>query len=211
MKKMFGLAAILVVMSLVLTGCSLNFSSNKGDTSQEPQSEEEKQLAEKRKEIEPEKWLTYSNKQFGLTWSYPDNWQPLQASGQILINMLSPTGKASMNISCFDMKTVSGYDKATQEELAQINDVKIFAEKTEPGLIKVVDDYEVVSLTYPTVNGLQAVKRIYKGKQQGVSVIGTQVYLVKDSLNCNFTFVAQDEVYEINKDIADRSASTLKI
>lgn len=212
MKKMFGFVAVLVAMSLVLTGCSLNFSGNKdGDSSKEPQTEEEKQLVEARKEIEPESWLKYSNKQFGVSWSYPDNWQTLQTTGQVLINVMSPTGGASMNISCFDMKKVEGFDEATPEEVAQINDVKIFAEKTEPGLINVVADYEMVSLTYPTISGLKTAKRIYKGTQSGIPIIGTQIYMIKDSLNCIFTFVSQESVYEINKDIAEKSGYTLKI
>jgi hypothetical protein len=166
----------------------------------------QKTFAQLKREAQPSKYLTFTSIVYGYSFIYPDNWKKTTVINKATpINMTSPNGGASLNLTCTDFTKLEGYENAATE----VNDIAILSTKMEPQLIKAVEGYQGISKIITTQNGSKVVKRVYKGLMKGIPIKATQTSMVKNGTNCVVTYLAQESVYDLYKDIAARSSASL--
>jgi len=159
------------------------------------------------------KYLTFSNSIFGVSYSYPDNWDKGQLGSAILHHVTPSTGGAGISISCIDFKKMSGYEKATPKEIAQINNIKeIMKNAVEPGFKKTYSSYQRLSSQAISLNGLAGEKIYFQGTMNNVELKGVTTAVVKNGVTCFVIYVAQkDTYYDLHKSIGERSLSSLTL
>ncbi len=173
---------------------------------QENQIPKSKTFAELKEEIQPSKYLTFSSSIYGYSFIYPDNWTKIPATKQIPINIVAPTGGANMNFACADYTKIDGYEKMA----AEVNDIAILVVKMDPQLESSMKGYQRISRTIITQNGVKVAKTYFKtlvGNDVPAKVMQTS--MVKDGIECTITYLAEEKVYDLYQDIAERSSASL--
>jgi hypothetical protein len=171
-----------------------------------------KTLAEIKKEIQPSKYLTFSNKDFGVSFIYPDNWTSVPVSGPKTLFALSSLPKgATMTFGCQDYTKLGNYE----EMAGKWNNIDYTMGKQEKLFANNYKDYKLFSYKKLTLNGANAAKAYFKGvPKNGKELNGMRVVVVKNGVKCDLIYVAYvskfNELYDISsydlfKGIAEKS------
>ena len=169
----------------------------------------QKTFAEAKAEIQPSKYLTFSNSAFGISFIYPDNWKESVISGATIFKKLAPAGGGAITLTCYDQTKIVGY-----EEVAPlVNSIEYISNAGEESRKAQILGYQPLSNTIITLNGNKAEKRYYKStSKNGTAEKVMQMTTVKNGRQCVLTFLALEKTYyDLYEDIIEKSMASLTI